>query len=129
MEAKVAPTRSKDGSMDEPLSSIEVVHQVLTEDKRKPTFLKNIGISVASTSKAPKSQLQVQLEAEKEGNQKLLSVIEELQKSKETAETKRLKYSEDMQEMRNKQEDMEKKEDESNALLKQLLAHLSEQQH
>lgn len=115
--------------MDEPLSSIEAVYQVLTEDKRKPTFLKNIGITVACTSRTPKSQLQVQLEAEKEGNNKLLSVIKELHKSKETDEAERVKYAEDMQEMHNKQEDMEKKKDKSNALLKQLLAQLSQQQH
>ncbi|KAM0861605.1 hypothetical protein ACQ4PT_045784 [Festuca glaucescens] len=126
---KIAPACSEDGSMDEPLSSIEAMHQVLTEDKRKPTFLKNIGIPVACTSRMPKSQLQVQLEAEKEGNNKLLSIIEELHKSKETAEAERVKYAEDMQEMRNIQEDMEKKKDESNALLKQLLAQLSQQQH
>ncbi|KAM0911326.1 hypothetical protein ACQ4PT_013537 [Festuca glaucescens] len=125
---KFIPTPSEDGSVDEPLSSIEVVHQVLSADKRKPTFLKNIGITVASNSRTPKSLLEVQLEVEKAGNEKLRSAIEELQKSKEAAEAERPKYAEDMQEMRSKQEDMEKKQEESNALLKQLLAQLTQQQ-
>jgi hypothetical protein len=100
MQAKFALVPSEDGSMDEPLSYIEVVHQVLSKKNRKPTFLKNISIRTTSTSKVPKSQLQVQLEAEKEGNQKLLSIIEELQKFRETAKAERLKYDGDMQEMR-----------------------------
>ena len=39
MEAKIDSVHSEDGSRDEPVSSIEAVHQVLSANKRNPTFL------------------------------------------------------------------------------------------
>ena len=91
MESKIVQSASEDDTVEEPLSSTEAVHFALTQDNRKPTFLKNIG-KHPSASRATKSQLASQLEAERDGNEKFLSTIEELKKAKEDAEAARLKY-------------------------------------
>ena len=57
MQEKVAPTPSEDGSVDDPVSSIEAVHQVLTAGERKPTFLKNVGLKVVSKGRTPDRSL------------------------------------------------------------------------
>ena len=64
MEKKLAPTPSEDGSVDEPVSSIEAVHEVLTAGgKRKPTFLRNVGLKVAPKGRTPaRSVMEAQLD-------------------------------------------------------------------
>ena len=97
MEAKIAPVRSEDGSRNEPMSSIEDVHQVLSADKRKTTFLKNSGLDVPSTSRTPaKCPLEAQVEAEQASNEILRSAIEEMHKCKERADADRRKYHEEI---------------------------------
>ena len=59
-----------------------------------------------------------QLAAERTGNEKLQSTFDELKKVKEDVDAERLKYLEDMQ-------TMQKKQNEGNALLLQLLAAIS----
>lgn len=127
MESKLVSYPPEDGIEDEAIPSTDVVHFVLSQNKRKPTVLKNISI-FASTSKPTKSQLEAQLEAHKAGNVELRCAIEELQQVNEFGEAERLKYLEDLQVMRKKQEDLRKKQEEANALIQQVLAHLSEPQ-
>ena len=76
MEEKVAPTPSEDGSVDDPVSSIEDVHQVLTAGKRKSTFLKNIGLKVVSKGRNPARSLnEAQLQTEKAINEELCGTL------------------------------------------------------
>ena len=131
MEEKVAPTPLEDGSVDDPVSSIEAVHQVLTAGKRKPTFLKNVGLKVVSKGRTPTRSLnEAQLQTEKAINEELRGTLEELQRDKKAAKEVTLKSERDMQEMCTRQVVMEKKQDESNSTLKQLVAQLAlRQQH
>ena len=69
-----------------------------------------------------KCPLEAQVEAEQASNEILRSSIEEMHKCKESAAADRRKYHEDIQEMRSKQVKMEKKQEESHELLKQLVA-------
>jgi len=105
MENKMTPSASEDGTDDEPLSSMDVVRYALMRDNRQPTFLKNVGIH-PSHSRWTMSQLEKQLEAERAGHEKLRGTIDELQMAQETCQAERLKYVEDLQEMRKKQEEM-----------------------
>ena len=105
------------------MSSIEAMHQVLSANKRNSTFLKNIVLVVSSTSRSPaKCPLEAQVEAEQASDEILRSAIEEMHKCKESADPDRKKYHEDIQAMHSKQVEMEKKQEESNHLLKQLVA-------
>ena len=131
MQEKVAPTPSEDGSVDDPVSSIEAVHQEFTAGKRKPTFLKNVSLKVVSKGRTPSGSLtEAQLQTEKAINEELRGTLEELQRDKQAAKEATLKSEWDMQEMRTRQVEMEKKQDESNLMLKQLVAQLAvRQQH
>ena len=96
---------------------------MLGADKRNTTFLKNNGLDVPSTSRTPaKCPLEAHVEAEQASNEILRSAVEEMHKCKESANAERRKYHEDIQEMRSKQVEVEKKQEESNELLKQLVA-------
>ena len=64
MEGKMVVSTSLDGTVTQPLSATEAVAAVLCKGRRKPTFLKNVGL-VSSRTKATKSQLQLQLDAER----------------------------------------------------------------
>ena len=131
MEQKVAPTPSEDGSVDEPVSSIEAVHQVLSVVRRKPTFLRNVGLRVAPKGRTPARTVQeAQLLTERARNEQLRATIEELQRDKSADKEATLQNQWDMEEMRTRQAEMDKKADETNAMLKQLLAHMAQmQQH
>ena len=71
-----------------------------------------------STTLVASESSKSQLAAERARNEKLQSTFDELKKVKEDVDAERLKYLEDMQ-------TMQKKQDEGNALLLQLLAAIS----
>ena len=72
MEAKKTGETSPNGTViHQPISAEEAVAEVLCNGgKRKPTFLKNIGVT-SSCKRATKSQLQLQLEAARAGKHDL----------------------------------------------------------
>src|SRR3954453_5067679 len=84
MEEKVASTPSADGRVDDPVSSIEAVHQVLTAGERKPTFMRNIGLTVAPKGRTPaRSMIEAQLLADQARNKELCAALEDMQRDKE----------------------------------------------
>ena len=72
-----------------------------------------------------KSQLQAQLDSEREGNANLRSTIEELKKMKEEADEARNKFIRDMEELRKGREKLMKSQQQGNTLLELLAMHLS----
>ena len=76
---------SPDGTLTQPLSATEAVAVVLCKGRRKPTFLKNVGL-VSSRTKATKSQLQLQLDAERAGKQELQALVHDFQMSTQQRE-------------------------------------------
>ena len=72
--------------------------------------------------------MEAQLQAEQARNEELCATLEELQRDKEAAKEAALKNERDMEEMRARQAEMDKKQDSSVAMLKQLLAQVAQMQ-
>ena len=83
MEAKMAGEVSPNGTVRQPISAEEAVAEVMCKGgKRKPTFLKNIGVT-SSCKRATKSELQLQVEAERAGKYDLQCVVADLKLAKD----------------------------------------------
>ena len=97
------------------------VAEVLCKGKQKPTFLKNIGVTT-SCKRATKSELQLQLEAASAGKQDLQCVVADLKQAKDQADVDRIKIQEELQVMRQKQEEARVGQLRTNQILEELLA-------
>ena len=89
---------SPDGTVTQPLSATETVAEVLCKGQRKPTFLKSVCL-VSSRTKATKSQLQLQLDAERAGKQELRALLHDFQMSRQQSEADKNNAQEQMQAM------------------------------
>ena len=124
MEDKMKPHTTEDDTVQPGPSASEAVAVVLTTDNRKPTFLKNIGLTTSRT-KTTKAQLQLQLDTERAGNQKLQAVLIDMKEAKDIADADRLKYEEGILEMRKEQVKSKLRQESTNKLLNQLVANAS----
>ena len=97
MEGKMVVSSSPDGTLTQPLSATEAVAAVLCKGRRKPTFLKNVGL-VSSRTKATKSQLQLQLDAERAGKLELRALVHDFQISRQQSEADKNNAQKPMQE-------------------------------
>ena len=88
MESKMVVSTLEDGTVIQPLSATEAIAEVLCQDKRKPTFLKNVGL-ISSRTKATKSQLQLQLDAQRAGKHELQALVHNFQQAKEQSDADR----------------------------------------
>ena len=121
MEGKMVVSTSADGTWTQPLSAIEVVAAVLCKGRRNPTFLKNVGL-VLSCTKAKKSQLQLQLDAERAGKQELQALVHDFQLSRQQSEADKNTAQEQMQAMQDDIEASKKNQENVAALLQKLMA-------
>ena len=101
--------------------------EVATEAVDEGPMLKYQQLTFLNSLRAPlsKSQLQAQLDSEREGNANLRSTIEELKQMKEEADEARNKFIRDMEELRNGRENLMKSQERGNTLLELLAMHLS----
>ena len=115
MEGKMVVSTSPDGTLTQPLSATEAIAAVLCKGRRKHTLLKNVGL-VSSRTKATKSQLQLQLDAERAGKQELQALVQDFQLSRQHSEADKNTAQEQMQAM---QDDIEasKNQEKVSALL------------
>ena len=106
----------EDGTVIQALSATEAVSEVLSAGSRKPTFLKNVGL-VSSRTKATKSQLQLQLDAERAGKQELRALVHDFQMSRQQSEADKNNAQEQMQAMQESIEASKKNQENVAALL------------
>ena len=121
MEGKMVVSTSPDGTLTQPLSATEAVAAVLCKGRRKPTFLKNVGL-VSSRTKATKSQLQLQLDAERAGKLELRALVHDFQMSRQQSKADKNNAQEQMQAMQESIEASKKNQENVAALLQKLLA-------
>ena len=112
MEQKMAPA-SPGGTVRPPLSAAEAVAEVLGRENRKPTFLKNIGVTT-SRFRATKSQLQRQLDVEIAGKREL---VMELKAARDQADADRISRQQELDDMRKQAAEYTKSQVQSNALV------------
>ena len=89
--------------------------------KRKPTFLKNIG-ATSSCKRATKSELQLQVEAERAGKHDLQCVVADLKQAKDQNDVDRIKIQEELQVMHQQQEEARVGQLRTDQILEDLLA-------
>lgn len=102
----------------QPKTVTEVVSEVLAENSKRNSFLQNVGIQSAPTRRS-KGDLEAQLAMEKRGSNELREIVDtqrqqldRLLKQMQEAEAARAK----------KEEEMTKKQAETDALLRRLMA-------
>ena len=113
-----------DGTVTQPLSATEAVAEVLSKGTRKPTFLKNVGL-ISSNSKATKSQLQRQVDAERAAKHELQSLVRDFQQSKEQIDADRIDLQGQFQEIRATQNVSQKAQENTVLLIQTLLKKVS----
>ena len=111
---------SPGGTVRPPLSAAEAVADVLGQGNRKPTFLKNIGVST-SRFRATKSELQRQLDVEIAGKQELLM---ELKASRNQADANRVARQRELYDIQKQSAEYTQSQIQANALVQQLLGTL-----
>ena len=122
MEAKVAGEVSPKGTVRQPIYAEEAVAEVLCNGgKRTPTLLKNIGMT-SSCKRATKSERPLQLEAARAGKHDLQCVVADLKQVKDQNDVDRFKIQEELQLMRQKQEEARVGQLCTNQILEYLLA-------
>ena len=120
MESKMVISTLEDGTVIQPLSATEAVAEVLCKDKSKPTFLKNVGL-ISSRKKTTKSQLQLQLDAQRAGKHELQALVHDFQQAKEQSDADRNTIQQQIQEMWMDQASSKKSLEETNALIQKLV--------
>ena len=114
----------EDGTVTQALSATEAVAEVLSKGTRKPTFLKNVGL-ISSRSKATKSQLQRQVDAERAAKHELQSLVRDFQQLKEQSDADRIDLQGQFQEIRATQNVSQKAQENTVLLIQTLMKKVS----